>query len=355
MRISSYLEWKVEALLAAQLRDGAIPPGSNGPYHDRETPVRNTSHAIIAFLRLYELTGNKGFRIGAEKALDYLFTTKNRTQFTFVQRCKAGKDASNGLIGPAWNMEAMIYAYRKLGQERCLTEALRIFNLFTYDYKHALWIDRVEPDGSRLPVDHTFNHQLWFGVASYPLLILTGDENVSRSLVNFAKNLTLNMWFKDKSGRIAHDCRSKSALTKYVIKQFIRRDQNARQAHKEVGYQTFNLYAFARLNQEEPELQCLGQKKVRRAISFLKSESFTEMAKTTEFGFAYNPVGYELAVVNGELGGPSAKEAIRSALADQRMYEGCPVNGIEIDVPLQMARVYELAQLNSRYLELEIE
>ena len=37
--------------LAIQKKDGSIPAGFNGPYHDTETPVRNTSHYLMLFLR----------------------------------------------------------------------------------------------------------------------------------------------------------------------------------------------------------------------------------------------------------------------------------------------------------------
>ena len=58
--------------LEDQSHDGSKIPGFNGPYHDPETPVRNTAHWMISFLKAYKITGEDRFRFGAERAAYYL-------------------------------------------------------------------------------------------------------------------------------------------------------------------------------------------------------------------------------------------------------------------------------------------
>jgi hypothetical protein len=41
--------------LRFQKEDGSFPPGYNGSYDDPETPVRNTGHWLITFLKAYEI------------------------------------------------------------------------------------------------------------------------------------------------------------------------------------------------------------------------------------------------------------------------------------------------------------
>ena len=53
-----------------QANDGHMPAGHNGPYRDPETPVRNTSHYLISFIRAWELTLDERFKAAANKCLE---------------------------------------------------------------------------------------------------------------------------------------------------------------------------------------------------------------------------------------------------------------------------------------------
>ena len=57
--------------LTLQHEDGSMPAGHNGPYFDLETPVRNTGHWLMTFLKVYSITKKKIFFNAAQKALDY--------------------------------------------------------------------------------------------------------------------------------------------------------------------------------------------------------------------------------------------------------------------------------------------
>ena len=54
-----------QVALGLQSADGSMPAGYNGPYYDEETPVRNTAHWAITFMRCHEHTGKNEFKIAA--------------------------------------------------------------------------------------------------------------------------------------------------------------------------------------------------------------------------------------------------------------------------------------------------
>ena len=72
---------------------GSMPAGHNGPYHDPETPVRNTAHWLITYLKAFELSGESRFKIAAEKCVQYLTDDGSpRKNHTYLMRHKEGKD-----------------------------------------------------------------------------------------------------------------------------------------------------------------------------------------------------------------------------------------------------------------------
>ncbi len=49
-----------------------MPAGHNGPYIDKETPVRNSAHWGMIFLKAYQLTDDKTYLDQAKKCVDFL-------------------------------------------------------------------------------------------------------------------------------------------------------------------------------------------------------------------------------------------------------------------------------------------
>ena len=80
MNLSDLIINSANAAINHKRKDGSIPPGHNGPYHDQETPVRNTGHYIITFSKAYELSGEKVYFDGIKQAADYLYSDSARPQ-----------------------------------------------------------------------------------------------------------------------------------------------------------------------------------------------------------------------------------------------------------------------------------
>ena len=112
---------------------GHMPPGHNGLYHDPETPVRNSSHWLITFLKAYEISGEEQFCNAAHTLVEYLGGEELRPgSTTFLCRTNPQKDSCNGLIGQAWVIEALVEAYRVLKIPEALSLAEELFLLHPF-------------------------------------------------------------------------------------------------------------------------------------------------------------------------------------------------------------------------------
>ncbi len=78
MLLSDIILQSSKTALHLQLEDGSFPPGCNGPYHDQETPVRNTAHWLITMLKAYEISNEARFKDSSWNAVQYLLLPSNR-------------------------------------------------------------------------------------------------------------------------------------------------------------------------------------------------------------------------------------------------------------------------------------
>ena len=221
MNTEEILILSTSAALHHQFSDGSMPAGHNGPYQDPETPVRNTSHWLISFLKSYDLTGEKKFKQAAEQALSYLMSEKVRPMgATFWHRKNPKKDFSNGLMGQAWTLEALAYAYGFFGDDAILHLATEIFTIHPYKSTHKAW-ETVNVDGSIRGFDPTFNHQLWFAAVG-SVLSNYGVQEIKNQVSDFLEALPTTMKVYP-DGVIMHHPKEFLTLTKKDrIKEFIK-------------------------------------------------------------------------------------------------------------------------------------
>lgn len=282
---------------------GAMPPGHNGPYQDAETPVRNTSHWLVTFLKAHTISGREEYVEAARHAAAYLQSDAARPAgATFWHRKSTVKDRCNGLIGQAWTIEALASAaawfpgqgFRRLGQE--------VFLLHPFDADLGLW-RRVDVDGSVLSHDSTFNHQLWFAAAG-ALLLPGEDERQQQRIVGFLDRLAQNMRLYP-SGLIHHALalgppaldwlrRAKRIVQRVLCEKRLVSDSAALR-HKAVGYHGFNLYAFALLRHGLPAHPFWETEQVSKALAYVRTNAFVEALQKNRYGYPYNPAGFEVA------------------------------------------------------------
>ncbi|WP_144605239.1 glycoside hydrolase family protein [Algoriphagus algorifonticola] len=342
-----------ESALDLQLSNGGMPPGHNGPYNDEETPVRNTSHWLISFLRTYELTGEKKFKEAAEKSLAYLLSEDARPMnATFWHRKNPKKDFSNGLMGQAWTIEALEYAYQFFQEEKILNVAKSVFQIHPYDSGLKAW-KTVNVDGSIRGFDPTFNHQLWFA-ASGCLLSRHGDESIKNSVDDFLSALPVTMKTYS-NGVIMHH------PTGYLLKnkkeriisayKFLRlpKKQKKYTYLKSVGYHGFNLYALGIIHKIIPNLPIFNTKLFKSTIDIINSDGFKKEIQESPYSFNYNPPGFELAFALQQFGEESSvnfflKEDFKRSYSEKKQQWGIKN---PIDIQTASARVYEIYQLEN--------
>lgn len=356
MRLSELIYGSGQAALSLQAADGSFPAGQNGPYGDRETPVRNTAHWLITLLHVYGLSGEPAFREGAARAAAYLACGSARPMgATFLCRTLPERDFCNGLIGQAWALEALAVAAAGLEEPRYLQLARELFLLHPFDEEAGLW-RCVNVEGSYGPFDMTFNHQLWFAAAG--ALIEADPAGEIGARVSRFLDRTLESHLKlDLSGRIAHfvpapvrrgPARRLLAKAIQPIRRLRRRPQLVA---KEIGYHAFNLYAFALLRRLIPQHSLWASAKLRAAVRFVDRPAYVAGLEENIFGYPYNPPGFEVAFAIQTFGPPrengrSAAWWIEQQL--QRTYD--PVRHMlsrhTVDGPTLAARLYEATRLD---------
>jgi hypothetical protein len=277
-----------------QKEDGSMPPGWNGPYHQPETPVRNTSHWLITFLKAYEISGDIEYEDAAKKCVRYLLSEEARPMgATFWHRNSKRKDRCNGLIGQAWTIEALAIAGEKLHMPNCKDLAKEIFLLHPFDEKCGLW-KRVDVDGKTLDYDYVFNHQLWFAACS----ALIDDGEVRERVSTFMNGLEKNMEV-DETGLINHflmpKCGIRSKVHNAIIRAYLLQKGKRYTRLLEEGYQSFNLYAFALLKEKIPDHAFWHSDKFISCLDYIKLSSYRNGLRDNRYGFPYNPVGFENA------------------------------------------------------------
>ncbi|WP_371185695.1 hypothetical protein [Thalassotalea maritima] len=333
-----------------------IYPGHNGPYFDKETSVRNTSHWLIIFCCLYARTGEEKYRGAASKAIKFLSSQIARPMSaSFHCRLKKEKDFCNGLMGQAWVIEALLYAYDILGDETLYLLAEDVFLMHDFDYDRAIWY-RLGVDGSRLPFDNTFNHQLWFAAVGS---LLSKTPKALSMCDRFFEQVACKPTLYS-CGVLFHNSPitsfqvEKTKGFKSILDFCVSSMSNAKQRKslflKSAGYHGFNLYAYELLKQRYREHSFYKSKIYDRMLRVVLTENFKDALLKSNYSYAYNPPAFENGFALLSNGFDS--EIVNEMLVDHFKITKGPDgfnNRVSQDVHTSEARLYELV----RILEIE--
>ena len=296
MNLYDIILQSASAAFKLQKDDGSMLAGWNGPYHEEETPVRNTAHWLITFLKAYEISGDKKYKDAAKKCVDYLLSEEARPMnATFWHRKAKRKDKCNGLIGQAWTIEALSIAGKKLHLNKCKKIAEEVFFLHPFNEKCGLW-RRVNIDGKILDFDYVFNHQLWFAASASLIKIKEINELVEIFIDKLNENMKI-----DETGLIYHflspHCNAKTKLYTVAINLYLAKKGRKHYKILREGYQSFNLYAFALLKENFPFHPYWNNEVFISSLNHIKSQSYRDYMENNRYGSPYNPVGFENAFV----------------------------------------------------------
>jgi hypothetical protein len=295
VRLNDVVVASATAALRLQHADGSFPGGENGPYRDAETPARNTAHWLVTLLRAYEITGRSALRAAALRAAAYLTAPSARPAgATFLCRTNSRKDRCNGLIGQAWVIEALAVAADSLADPRYRTLAKEVFRLHPFDDAAGLW-RVVHVEGAPGRVDLNFNHQLWFAAAG-ALVEGGSDPAIGRAVRRFLDRAHEIHFRVTRGGRIRHRITEILPEADLQVPQYTARPETrADLIRRETGYHAFNLYAFALLRLRVPSHPLWRSRRFGAALRFLGAGAYLRGLDGNEYGYSYNPVGFEVA------------------------------------------------------------
>jgi hypothetical protein len=297
LTLYEFIEQSARAALTLQGGNGAMPPGHNGPYLDPETPVRNTAHWLITFLKAYELTGDKQFYLASERAVSFLTGASARPmQASFWCRKNPEKNFSNGLVGQAWVIEALIYACKPLSRDDLIKLAEDVFLLHPQDLDSGCW-RIVNVDGSYGTLDFTLNHQIWFAAAG-ALIAQVNKNSVEANVLSFLDKLDDHLALYN-SGLIKHTSISfppPTALSRirYLWSSLPGKPSRGYMKMKSEGYHGFNLYGLTLLHTVFPEHRFWSTLKLKRVLDYTETENYRNGVAKSTYGYPYNPPGFEI-------------------------------------------------------------
>lgn len=310
-------------LISMYEKDGDVLCGCNGPYDDPETSVRNLSHLlVIASIEYTKFKKTKYLSI-INKIGRHILSLKESNGI-YRMRLKDGKDLCNGVIGHAWLIEGLLYAYKATQDMIYLEECRKIASLHMFQCKLGLW-GRPLMGNNDKAIDVTLNHQLWYASSLFELNSILKDEQIAKQCSIFLDRLNKNFKISVK-GRITHQISnrlSKKEHLKQIIKEkllFIKEIIGMPTfAYKEKGYHLFNLMALAHIYKHESQHPFFCSDSFLKSVEYIDSNLFIEGLLISDiacdaslhnkkllddeesiniYGFPYNVTGFEIMYVS---------------------------------------------------------
>ena len=319
------------------LQNGHAASGHNGPYGSTDTPVRNTGHWLIIYAYLWKTTGEERYRTLALRFAGYLVDMQSKSSSGAIACIEDGAgDHINGMIGQAWSIEALVYAYETFGDAAYLDCAIRIFHAQRFDGDSGFW-KRVEPDGRVLGFDYTLNHQLWFALGGLMILRHREDPEIRRAVERHLALLEKEYFGVHPSGLIRHFGamkRPRRAFAKLYLKQYVKyaglgmkvlSPQKVDILVQEEGYHLFELYGYARIALLRPDYPLFQTEKFQRALRYgtdvtaLNKILGTENPATmNKYAYGYNSPAFEEPFVECVFTGRVDEAKVKGLLALQK-------------------------------------
>ncbi len=300
--LRSILIASARAGTALQRSDGSFPPGHNGPWNIPETPVRNTSHWLITCAKAYELTQDISFKEAVENAGAYLLSSEARP-FHFTFHILERKEwATNGLVGQAWVIEALIAAYKMLENEEYLRVAHELVLQHWFNKKLSLW--HITTLTGEVAEEHkTLNQQIWFTALAHKVGIMTDDTQVLETTTFSANNFNSITRFNGKfiHMRVSENIYlKKNPILLFREKwRFLRNRVHADALSK--GYLTNCLYPLALLHAFDNSLIFWNtegfNKSYLQSIRYMDEYVFKYSVEENPYAFSYHPTGFEAAFI----------------------------------------------------------
>lgn len=287
-----------------------FPGGRNGPYFDLESPIRNSSHALATMAIAHHVTGDERFAEQGRGLTAFLVSDDSFVvSGSHVHRQKPHKDWCNGVIGPAWVIEALALAARCLQDQTAEEAAARLAAAQTFDHGAALW-RKNNPSDRSTGIDRTLNHQVAFAVA-----MQSGSTSEDRAVTAFLDHLADGGLRVSESGLLVHHiprrdevARPVAALKEQLLRTAansgtlsrIRRRGSRGHDHRErdTGYHLYSLFCLGRLALLRPEHHLWSGPEIARATGLAAEPAWLESLRANRYAYPYNGPGLELPLIS---------------------------------------------------------
>jgi hypothetical protein len=316
-----------ESNIKLQKKDGSFLQGHNGPWNDKDTPLRVTSHISILMIKAYKISKNKVFRDSAMKAALYITKNCNRP-YGYSFYCRDGKNKCNGLIGQAWVIEALIELSIFFNKKKMIDIATEVILKHKFNIKKKLW-HNLEIDGKILNINKTINQQIWFSFMVFKISKITKNASLKKNVDLFLKNLHKNISFNEK------------------INHLVPGIHNMMFNKEAKGYLSFLLMGLAHFyNIDKKSLDNKIINYIKKSISFLNNKIYNS---NTKYAWSYNPTGIEVAYIINTFSFNSkktSKQWIEKQLTKNYDFDTNLLNKNTNDKNTLISRIYELTYLD---------
>lgn len=341
--ISAVVGWGV----SQQAQSGAMPAGRNGPHNHQMTAVRNTAHWVQLFA-VGDCLKVEGSAAAMERAASWLLKQMDAHCDGLTRhRDEYGKSDTNGLVGQAWVVEALLRCYSAWSRPEFAMRARKIVTAHSIDPESGYWFER-RTVGDANYVNRTLNQQVWFTLQAVRVQEVLRDlehrdayastltlERVQKAIAQFISEVPPVRLLPLHIGRETFRARTKRRL--------IPGRRNLYDL-KRAGYHFFALKGLAELQAHSGADPAIRRLNLRPFVS----EEFVVQAQGSPFGYDYNVLGYELYHSWKNLRcAAELRPLVHAALSEQNRHiravlEGRTVSG---DRSTLLARSYEAAVL----------
>lgn len=264
-----------------------IPGGHNGPHYALETPVRNTCHWISTFVIADQLQPGRNHIEYAHLLVNWLLDSNPHSRSgVYVQRQSGGRDWCNGVIGPAWTIEALARYVRTTQEARAAEHLARLVGLHPFDSKYRAW-QRNDPSGIHNGIDGTLDHQAWLACA----MQAAGNDSCTLAFLDGLADGGLST----TNGRIDHILRF-GGMKGLAVKALYLHSRTLRQKRMEDienGYHIYTMLPIACLERVYSNHRLFSGAAWKKARAWLTLDNLSRITHS-EFGFFYNAPGFEL-------------------------------------------------------------
>ena len=333
-------------------------PGNNGPYNDKDIPVRNTAHWLITYIYLYKKYKDKKYLNIVNKFSEYLMQDELYGCDGIIKiRNNRDTDYTNGLIGEAWVIEALIAAAFFFNDDKYYEKALKIFEAEPFDEKIKLWKIK-DLDGTCNTIDYVYNHQLWFAAAGSKIIDYKYNSTIDKHIRAFLNNYKNNLGIQP-SGMLFHQVNYQytykaklSLIVKCILCDLGIGKRWKAQKELEEGYETFDFYGFALLYNKYKECKIFQSSRFKRALNYCLNKDrvkklYIENNYINKYAYPYNSPAFEYQFISMTFRG-YIDENLNNELLNNQIKITYSSNGIlqnnNNDALTLTARIYELTR-----------